>query len=125
MIYLDTHVVIWIYAEKGERLSPESRRLVEESQSIAISPMVLLELDFLFEINRITSGSGPVYQYLHDRIQLQVCKKPFSDIVAAASELTWTRDPFDRVIVAQASLDGDILLTKDQTIRSHYKNAKW
>jgi len=40
MIYLDTHVVIWLYARKGEGLSTRARRLIEDEPEIAISPMV-------------------------------------------------------------------------------------
>lgn len=48
VIYLDTHVIVWLYAEKGNRLSETARRLIEESQSILISPIVMLELDFIY-----------------------------------------------------------------------------
>jgi PIN domain nuclease of toxin-antitoxin system len=125
MIYLDTHVVVWLYADKGKGLSSAARLLVEESASILISPMVLLELDFLYEINRISCGSGPVFAYLHDHIILEICKKPFSSIVAQASEQIWTRDPFDRIITAHAAVDGNILITKDETIRNNYENSVW
>ena len=125
MIYLDTHVVVWLYVDKGRRLSVSARRLIEESQSILISPMVLLELDFLYEINRLSCGAGPVFSYLHERINLETCKKPFFSIVAEASKQSWTRDPFDRLITAHAALDGNTLITKDVTIQNHYANSVW
>jgi PIN domain nuclease of toxin-antitoxin system len=37
----------------------------------------------------------------------------------------WTRDPFDRLITAQAASYNQVLLTKDETIRKHYANAIW
>ena len=42
-----------------------------------------------------------------------------------AAEETWTRDPFDRVIVAQARLRGAPLLTKDRAIHAGYERAIW
>ena len=39
--------------------------------------------------------------------------------------MTWTRDPFDRVIVANAALNGNILISKDQNILEHYIHARW
>jgi len=39
--------------------------------------------------------------------------------------LSWTRDPFDRVITAQAATDGSSLITKDEIILHHYENAVW
>jgi len=125
VIYLDTHVVVWLYARKGVGLSKAARQLIEDDVMIAISPMVLLELDYLNETGRTTLGSGPVYDYLHKRIDLRLCEKPFAEVIRFASQQTWTRDPFDRIIVAQAAIDSNVLITKDEVIREHYAHAVW
>ena len=46
-------------------------------------------------------------------------------LIASASRLEWTRDLFDRLIVAQSSFDGSPLITKDRQIRKHYEAAIW
>lgn len=38
---------------------------------------------------------------------------------------SWTRDPFDRLIVANAKAAGAPLITKDERIRKHYRRAIW
>jgi len=38
---------------------------------------------------------------------------------------SWTRDPFDRLIVAQAAIRATALLTKDRVIRRRYAPAFW
>ena len=125
MIYLDTHVVLWLYLRKGEGISERARQSIEYEPEILISPMALLELDYLHEIGRTKLGSAPVFNYLHQQIDLQVCQKSFADVIRTASELSWTRDPFDRIITAQAATDGNSLITKDQIILHHYENAVW
>ena len=125
MIYIDTHVVLWLYSRKGEGLSESARWLIEYEPEILISPMVLLELDYLHEIGRTTLGSEPVFEYLHQKIGLRTCKKSFIDVVQAAVRLSWTRDPFDRIITAQAATEQDRLITKDTTILQHYQHAVW
>jgi len=125
MIYLDTHVVLWLYLRKGDGLSERARQLIEYEPEILISPMVLLELDYLHEIGRTTLGSTPVYDYLHQRIDLQLCQKSFIDVVRVASLLSWTRDPFDRVITAQSAIDRNGLITKDKIIQENYEYAVW
>ena len=45
MIYLDTHVVLWLYLRRGEGLSERARHSIEYEPEILISPMVLLQLD--------------------------------------------------------------------------------
>jgi PIN domain nuclease of toxin-antitoxin system len=125
MIYLDTHVVLWLYLRGGEGISERARQSIEYEPEILISPMVLLELDYLNEIGRTTLGSDPVFNYLHQRIDLKTCQKSFIDVVRAASQLSWTRDPFDRIITAQSAIDQTSLITKDETILEHYEQAVW
>ena len=125
MIYLDTHVILWLYLRKGEGISERARQSIEYEPEILISPMALLELDYLHDIGRTTLGSEPVFNYLHQQIDLQVCQKSFPDVIRTASQLPWTRDPFDRVITAQAATDGSSLITKDEIILHHYENAVW
>lgn len=125
MIYLDTHVVLWLYGRKGFGLSNKTRQLIEESTNLLISPMVLLELDYLHEIGRTTLPSTPVYEYLKRKIDLHVCLKPFADIIRVASKMNWTRDPFDRIIVANAAVEDAKLITKDNSILAHYGLAVW
>ena len=125
MIYLDTHVVLWLYALGGEGLSRRACQLIEESVTVLISPMVLLELAYLYEIDRLKVESDQIYRYLQQKIRLKVCTKPFFDLIQLASKQSWTRDPFDRIITAQAAIDHKTLVTKDIMIRRHYSKAIW
>ena len=125
MIYLDTHVVLWLYLRRGEGLSERARHSIEYEPEIFISPMVLLELDYLHEIRRTRLGSGPVFDYLYQQIDLQVCQKSFTDVVQSAFQLSWTRDPFDRIITDQSAIEQNSLITKDEIILEHYEQAIW
>lgn len=51
--------------------------------------------------------------------------KDFNLIINHSVIINWTRDPFDRLIVSNASVDNHILLTKDYHILNHYENAVW
>lgn len=125
MIYLDTHVVLWLYAQRGKGLSERARQLIERANFVFISPMVLLELDYLNEIGRTTVGSTSIFEYLEDKIGLRICDKSFLDVINLASKQTWTRDPFDRIIAAQAFIDQNTLITKNAGILEHYHQAAW
>ena len=123
-MYLDTHVVIWLYQKDEQRISRLARELIESSD-LLVSPMVLLELEYLFETGRARARAAEVYDYLHHTIQIGVCSKPFAAVARKSIGMKWTRDPFDRLITAQAALDESPLLTKDDTIRTHYPDAVW
>ena len=124
MIYLDTHVVVWLYAGKIKMLSEQAKELIN-GHEIIISPIVRLELQYLFEIQRVTDEANEIVFDLSDRIGLKMCDKSLNTIVSGALDLSWTRDPFDRIIVATATINHNILVTKDQNILENYEKAMW
>ena len=124
MIYLDTHVLLWLHAGLLDRFTARGRRLLEQND-LLISPCVRLELQYLFEIGRTTVPANPVVEDLGAQIGLSICDLPFGIVVNRAIALHWTRDPFDRLISAHALCRGIPLLTKDSTIRRRVKLATW
>lgn len=124
MIYLDTHVVVWLYVPRKDLLSAAARKQIDDND-LYISPMVLLEIEFLREIGRLAVGGNAIYQDLHRRIGLKVCELEFLQGIRCALDLTWTRDPFDRMIVGHATAAGKDLLTRDDLIRANYPRARW
>jgi PIN domain nuclease of toxin-antitoxin system len=46
-------------------------------------------------------------------------------VLGHALEQSWIRDPFDRLIIAQANANEAALVTKDAEIRGHYKRSIW
>ena len=124
LIYLDTNVVLWL-AGAPEQLSTRARETVDRDEPLPISPMVELEVEYLYEIGRISRPAAEVVAHLRGVVNLRDCDRAFSAVVAKARELKWTRDPFDRLITAQAALGGDPLLTRDKIIRANYPHALW
>lgn len=124
MIYLDTHVILWLYEGLLDQLSDFAKQQIEENDLI-ISPIVCLELQYLFEIKRITRKSEVILNELVNKISLEISQEPFQKIVETALTLSWTRDPFDRLIVATAQISNTLLLTKDKNITLNYKYAVW
>jgi len=124
LIYLDTHIVVWLYAGLLEKFSQSIKTMLNENE-ILISPIVRLELEYLYEIERVREPAHVLVADLADRIGLRVCEKDFNAVVSQATKLTWTRDPFDRLIVATAALNDNILISKDQNILEHYPHARW
>jgi PIN domain nuclease of toxin-antitoxin system len=124
LTYLDTHAVVWLYA--GELESFSAAILAEiETADLRISPAVLLEIRLLQEIGRIEIGPDEVLPVLQRDIGLTVCPIPFSEVVRAAYVESWTRDPFDRLIVSQAKAGKGKLISKDRKIRAAYGRAIW
>jgi PIN domain nuclease of toxin-antitoxin system len=124
VIYLDTHVVAWLFAGRVD-LIPERARHRLDAEDLVISPIVSLELQYLHETKRTAQPASAVLHGLAGTVGLKVCDLPFARVIEAALGQSWTRDPFDRVIVSQAALRRASLVTKDPTIHRHYPRAVW
>ena len=122
-LQLDTHVVVWLYEPRLDKLAPVLARL--EGRPLAISPIVLLELQYLHEIGRLTVPGAEIVGALEETAGLTIAQTDWSRVVRAALPLRWTRDPFDRLIVAQALADGATLLSADEHLRAHSTTAVW
>jgi PIN domain nuclease of toxin-antitoxin system len=87
--------------------------------------MVAVELQLLYEIGRAKVGAAAVLMALNTEMRIRICDLPFQEVAQAAIEETWTRDPFDRLIVGHAKANQAALLTKDEQIHAHYDRAMW
>ena len=124
MVHLDTHVLVWLFGQQFDRVPAAVRRRIE-SESAAISPMVTLELQYLFEVNKVSGPPQEVLDDLSSSLELAISDAPFPNVVAAALDLNWTRDVFDRLICGQAIDDNATLITADRRIRDHFSRAAW
>jgi len=78
-----------------------------------VSPATTLELQILVEAGRIRLKRGASVQAMVDDDRWFVDDPPAAAWFTRALELAWTRDPFDRLIVAHAKLRGWRLATSD------------
>ncbi len=125
LTYLDTHVVCWLFEADFDRFSQPALYEIERCE-LFISPIVDLELQYLFEIGRITENSDTIIAHPAAEIDLRVGTVPFQQVIRKAKSVNWTRDPFDRIISAEAlCFDNARLVTKDLTIRQNLENAVW
>ena len=124
MIYLDTHTVVFLYLGDVSRLGLAAREAIEKND-LFISPAVALELEYLHEIGRLSPAAMEVIEDLGDRIGLAVCDLSFRTIVRQALSEAWSRDPFDRLIVAHAKAQRAPLVTRDERIRENYRAVIW
>lgn len=123
--YLDTNVTVWLAQGDLGRITPAARVQLEASE-LLVSPVVLLELEYLFEVGRILLPARDLQSKLASELGVSVCERDFPSIVSAALDEKWTRDPFDRLIVANAKASGIApLVSADEEIRKHYPRAVW
>lgn len=123
MIYLDTHILVWSCSNDYTRLSNVAIELIEKSDLIT-GYINILELGYLYEIGRIRVSPMEIYNELKTKIGLRIHKQG-DEAMMKALEVSWTRDPFDRLTVAGSMVLDIPLLTKDELIRKNYDLAVW
>ncbi|MEZ4525924.1 MAG: hypothetical protein R2941_08405 [Desulfobacterales bacterium] len=122
---MDTHIVCRLYEGKTEKLTQQAVNSIEAGR-VLISPFVMLELQYLYEINRITEPSDVVITELNYDIGLELSDISLKQIIEKACSRTWTRDPFDRLITAEVLVsEKAFLVTKDSLIRKNCKQTVW
>ncbi len=124
MIFLDTHVVAFLAGKQIHKISKKCQQLIE-NESLWISPLVLLELNYLHKAGRIKQTEQAIFSFLKNKLSLQQSQTPIDSLIYAATSLEWTRDLFDRLIVADCIANGAKLITKDAIILEYYADAVW
>lgn len=113
MILLDTNAVVWVlagHARAAPVLGWGGRRY--------LSPVSLLELQFLVEVGRLRLGDDGVAG-LADDPRWALDDPPAAALFRSALAVGWTRDPFDRLLVAHAGARRFRLATGDRRILDH------
>lgn len=117
---LDTHVILWL-ATNPDRIPAEVRTELEQAEEIFVSAVSWYELSQKARWGRLPSAAGLLARWEYFVNELMAQELPLSSEEAIrAGDLRWEhRDPFDRMLVAQAQLNGLCLVTRDETLRNY------
>lgn len=123
--YFDTQALVWLAESSLDDISPKVTHVIQQAD-LYFSPMVLLEIEFLHEIKRCKRSASDIQRKVEYELGVRLCDLPFATIAEAALDEEWTRDPFDRLIVANAKANGFAwLISADETIAQHYPRTVW
>jgi PIN domain nuclease of toxin-antitoxin system len=119
-VLLDTQVFLWLQAQPG-RLRPRLELLDDLDNELLVSVVVPWEISIKYRHGRLELPEPPGV-YVPERMQaIRAVSVPVeqSHALAVASLPQIHRDPFDRMLVAQARLLGVPIMTADQTISAY------
>jgi PIN domain nuclease of toxin-antitoxin system len=114
---LDTHFLLWIL-NGADRLADFP--WIERYRPWGVSPVSLLEIQFLSEVGRVEVRNPEFTDTLMRDARFVIDEVPLVSLIRRSIDLTWTRDPFDRLITAHSSVRRLPLCTTDRVIRSHH-----
>ncbi len=122
-LLLDTHAALWWLAD-DERLRPEAaRHLADAGNLILLSAAVVWEVAIKRSLGKLDAPDGFAAALASGGAQ------PLAVTVehaAAVERLPWHhRDPFDRLLVAQAHSEGAAIVSGDPALRPYGVTLVW
>ncbi|GAA3383033.1 type II toxin-antitoxin system VapC family toxin [Cryptosporangium minutisporangium] len=112
-LLLDTHVALWALAAPDE-LSDEFLDRLRHDPDIYLSPVTLWEIT-IKQAARMLAGPADLAELVRD-LGFRELPITHSHALLAGRLPLHHRDPFDRVLVAQATVEGLTLATRDEHI---------
>jgi len=127
-VLVDTHVFLWWASERGARVSERARTLLSDvSTEVAFSIASVWELTLKVGAGKIELP-GAIEHYLPDRLRqhgFELLPIGLDHVFRAGSLPRIHGDPFDRILVAQAQIEGIPILTADPAIGRYDVETIW
>lgn len=125
-LLVDTHLLLW-WASMPEQLPMVARIQLESSDQ-----PLLFSVVSLWEVAIKSSLGRGDFQVNPDALRMGLLQEGFRELpiqvkhVLAVQHLPWIhRDPFDRLLVAQAAQERLSLLTADRTLLGYGETVHW
>jgi PIN domain nuclease of toxin-antitoxin system len=123
-LLVDTNVVVWLLLGDRPRVSETARLALEDERNrVAVSAATVWEIAIKRSLGKLTIEDG----WARALARLGFDAVPVTAIHAEAVErLPWHhRDPFDRLLIAQAAAERLALVTADSRLAAYGIDVVW
>ena len=114
MLLLDSQALLWLL-DDNPRLGPRARQAITSAQGVHVSAATVWELTIKTMLGKLSVPAGLPAMITAQGLELLSITAGHAEAIRDFPELT-RHDPFDRLLVAQASHTGLRLLTADQVL---------
>ncbi|HSX37808.1 MAG TPA: type II toxin-antitoxin system VapC family toxin [Chlamydiales bacterium] len=116
-LLLDTHIFLW-WVKGDKRLPKNSIEKIKEAEEVFLSSASVWEIAIKMGLGRISGNMNALIEEMHSSHFLEL---PVTSQHAAATlglpDLH--RDPFDRILIAQAVSEPLVFLTADSKLKKY------
>jgi PIN domain nuclease of toxin-antitoxin system len=125
-ILLDTHTLIW-FTEGSPLLTLAARNAIEDNKNIKyVSLISLWEMTIKISLGKLTTKLSitALHEYLLSH-GVQVLPLQLAHLLTLANLPFHHKDPFDRLLIAQAQTENMILVSADENIKLYTVQILW
>ena len=126
-LLLDTHTFIW-WDSAPANLSTRVLELCEdEKNSLILSVVSVWEIQIKSQLGKLKLDEplDELVRSQQHRNNVQVLPAKLAHILALNHLPFHHKDPFDRLLIAQANIEGAVLLSKDRAFSSYAVEVIW
>jgi PIN domain nuclease of toxin-antitoxin system len=126
-LLLDTHALLWSLVEP-HKLSVKARSMIQHpDNALLVSSASAWELGIKQQLGRLEGAEAVLDDFLGnlERLHAEVLAISARHALSAAALPPYHRDPFDRMLVAQARLEGAVLVTNDGVLDRYDVSLLW
>jgi len=126
-LLLDTQAWLWMQASP-EKLSPEALDLVGDSRTeLFLSAVSSWEISIKYALGSLPLPAPP-FEYVPSRMKssgVQALPITHAHALQVGELPQHHRDPFDRLLIAQAQIEGLPILTSDRQFAAYKVKIRW
>lgn len=115
---LDTHFLLWLVLDLAR---VGDFPWLDRYRPWGVSPVSLLEIQFLSEVERLEVRQPEFTEAISRDPRFTLDEVPLVPLVEKALPMSWTRDPFDRLLAAHSEARRVPLCTLDRTMRAEHR----
>ena len=126
-LLLDTHAFLWWIGDDARLSDPARDAIADPDNEVSFSVASAWELAIKTGLGRF-EPEGKLGSFLGEQVQrnsFQVLPVKLGHAVEVASLPNHHRDPFDRLLVAQAVVEGLTLVSRDPQLRKYAAPTLW
>ena len=121
-LLLDTHVVLWWRANNA-RLTAPARRAIASTEVVWVSAASAWEVALKQRLGKLRLADPFTWMVAHSGFRELPVSFVHAERLAALPE--HHRDPFDRMLIAQATVEGATLITHDRRFEPYDVPVVW
>lgn len=124
---LDTHTFIWWDSEQEKLPATVLQLCQNQENTLMLSVASVWEMQIKHQLGKLTLQLPLtiIIEAQQDTNNLQILPIQLAHVLALESLPPHHRDPFDRLIIAQANVEGAIVLSCDSIFAQYPVNVKW